>query len=285
MADADGLDRIREWLDGRKSVRAALLTGSRAVEDAPVDELSDFDVLLFLESGSPLLESQDWVRELGPVLVMLPEEGTILGRTIPTRLVQYEGAFRVDFGLAPAELLEELAGRAELPALLDAGYRVLLDRDGLAGELPDPTGRGHVPDPPTEGAFLALVNEFWWETLYVAKYLARDEILPARYSHEVVIRYECLIPLLEWRVQVGRGWSVAVGLNGKGLPELLDDEERRGLGVSLAGSTVKESWRGLFATISLFRKAARLVAEDLEYEYPEKLDRGVETRIRKIRGG
>lgn len=278
------LGRIRGWLEGQESVRAALLTGSRAVEGSRVDELSDYDVLLFLAPGSRLLEGDGWVEELGEVLVMLPEEGAILDRCFPTRLVQYPEGLRIDFGLAPVELLEELGQEgARLPASLDAGYRVLLDRDGTAGGLPEPGGRGHLAEPPTEEKFRELVREFWWETLCVARHLARGEVLPARYSQEVVIRYRCLIPVLEWRVGVERDWKVAVGVNGRGLPDLLTPEDRRDLAASMPGSGVDEGWAALGAALDLFRRSGRGVGRALGYPYPEEQDREVTARIRKIR--
>lgn len=41
-----------EWAEGEDSVRAVVLVGSRAEPGAPVDALSDFDVLLFAREGS-----------------------------------------------------------------------------------------------------------------------------------------------------------------------------------------------------------------------------------------
>ena len=42
-----------------------------------------------------------------------------------------------------------------------------------------------------------------------------NELLPARYSLEAVLRYDCLIPMLEWYVQIPRRWEQSVGVRGR----------------------------------------------------------------------
>ena len=48
------LETITQWANERVEVRAVLLTSTRAVADAPVDILSDYDVILILKDIHPL---------------------------------------------------------------------------------------------------------------------------------------------------------------------------------------------------------------------------------------
>ncbi|NIP79476.1 MAG: hypothetical protein GWM90_09775, partial [Gemmatimonadetes bacterium] len=242
---------------------------------------SDYDVVLFLEPGSRLRERNDWLEAFGWPLIVL--RGTVYHRDepVPSRLVQYRGGHRIDFTLSRVDLLHRIAEQDTLPDWLAAGYRVLLDRDGDAARLPPPSASAYVPRPPTSSEFAGLVDEFWWETYYVGKYLARNELLPARYSLESVLRYRCLVPMLEWYVQVGRSWEQSVGVRGRGLRWLLDPEDRERLDATYAGSMLADHRSAILAMAELFRRAGRAVGRDLGYEYPEGLDREMVALLRE----
>lgn len=275
--DIDPLEtRLTEWADRTPSVRALLLVGSRATPEGALDDHSDYDVVLFLEPGSRLREREDWIETFGRPLIVLRDTVYHRDEPVPTRLVQYRGGQRIDFTLSRIELLHRIAEQDNLPEWLAAGYRVLLDRDGDAARLPPPPVTAYVPRTPTAAEYAGLVDEFWWETYYVGKYLARNELLPARYSLESVLRYECLIPMLEWYVQIGRGWEQSVGVRGRGLRWLLEPDDRERLDATYAGPLLAEHRRAALAMTALFRRAGRAVGRDLGYEYPEGLDREME---------
>ncbi len=264
--------KLEEWARSQPGVRAALLIGSRATPAGARDDFSDHDVVLFLEPAARLDRREDWLEVFGRPLIVLKETTEHRGETVPTRLVQYRGGHRIDFTLSRVDLLHRIADQEALPDWLAAGYRVLLDRDGDAEKLLPPSVDAYVPRPPTPEEYAALVNEFWWEVLYVGKYVSRNELLPARYSLEAVLRYGCLVPMLEWYVQVPRGWEQSVGIRGRGLRWLLDLEDRECLDRTYAADTLASHGRALDATIELFRKAARTVARDLGHHYPRILD-------------
>lgn len=273
--------KIAAWAERQPDVRAALLIGSRATPQGARDGYSDHDVILFVESGSRLARKDDWLDAFGRPLIVLNETTEQRGEIVPTRLVQYRGGHRIDFTLSRVDLLHRIAEQEALPDWLAAGYRILLDRDGDAAALPPPSASAYVPRPPTSQEYRALVNEFWWETLYVGKYVARNELLPARYSLETVLRYRCLVPMLEWYVQIPREWEQSVGVRGRGLRWLLELEDREVLDRTYAADTLASHGRALDAMIELFRKAARAVARDLGLHYPAILD---EETVRLLKG-
>ncbi|MEJ2503738.1 MAG: aminoglycoside 6-adenylyltransferase [Gemmatimonadota bacterium] len=187
--------QVAEWAARERGVGAALLIGSRASPQGARDEYSDHDVVLFLEAGSRLAHRDEWIASFGKPLIVFREMAEHRGEPVPTRLVQYRGGHRIDFTLSRMELLRRIVEQDSLPDWLAAGYRVLLDRDGLAARLPPPSAMAYVPRPPSESEYRAVVDEFWWESMYVAKYVKRNELLPARYSLETVLRYRCLVPI------------------------------------------------------------------------------------------
>ena len=50
-----------------------------------------------------------------------------------------------------------------------------------------------------------------------------------------------------------------------------------------AGGGIDENWHALFRTLALFRSAARAIADDLGYAYPEELDRRVTAYVHAMR--
>lgn len=271
--------RIVEWARNELSVRAALLVGSRASPQGARDALSDHDVVLFLEPGSRLPDRDDWLETFGRPLIVFRETTEHRSETVPTRLVQYRGGHRIDFTLSRVELLRRIAEQEVLPDWLAAGYRILLDRDHLAARLQPPSTMAYVPRPPSAQEFRSLAEEFWWEALYVAKHVGRGELLPARYSLEAVLRYRCLVPMLEWYVQVDRHWEQSVGVRGSGLRWLLEPEDRDRLDATYAGPTLKGHDQALDAMIDLFSRAARAVGRDLGFSYPAAVDRETRTLL------
>ncbi|MBW3554847.1 MAG: aminoglycoside 6-adenylyltransferase [Gemmatimonadetes bacterium] len=268
--------RIAEWAQGEPAVRAALLIGSRASPQGARDGLSDHDVVLFLVPGHRLAHHDDWLETFGRPVIIFRETTEHRAETVPTRLVQYRGGHRIDFTLSRIELLRRIAEQGALPDWLAAGYRVLCDPERVAARLPPPSTMAYVPRPPSGAEYRRVVEEFWWETLYVAKHVGRGELLPARYSLEAVLRWRCLVPMIEWYVQVERRWEQSVGVRGSGLRWLLEPEEREILDATYAGPTLRSHGDALQAMIDLFSRAARAVARDLGYVYPSAIDR--ETR-------
>lgn len=268
--------KLTTWAADRPEVASTVLIGSRASPQGARDDHSDYDVVLFLETGSRLAEKDDWLTTFGKPLVVFRETTEHRAETVPTRLVQYREGHRIDFTLSRIELLRRIVAQDALPDWLGAGYRVLTDRDGTASRLPPPSAMAYVPRPPTAAEYRGVVEEFWWETLYVVKHVRRGELLPARYSLETVLRYRCLVPMLEWYVQVGRRWEQSLGVRGSGLRWLLGEEERDLLDRTYAGAKLREHEEALHAMMDLFGRAARGVARDLGYTYPGTLDR--ETR-------
>lgn len=278
------IQRVLRWAAAQSSTAAVVRTGSRAGR-GPVDALSDHDLILFLDDPRLLEEEDGWFHEPGPVLVWIPETVEHLGRTVQTRLVLYEDRTRVDFTLSATEILDRLVGAPSLPPWLDAGYEVLYDRDGRAAELPPPSGRAHVPTPPDLRRFEARVREFWWETTYVARNLAREAPLAARYSLDVVIRHDLLREMLEWYVQGEGEWATPPGAVGRGLPGRLEAEDRRELLAALADGGLPETRLALERTTALYGRLARTVARRLGFPYPERLERGVAAYLEEVLQG
>lgn len=212
------LTRVTRWADGHPLVRALVLTSSRANPAGAVDLLSDYDLVLAASDTAHFESDDNWLSDAyGPLLVGLdppPSRGPGSGRF--NRLVIHRDGVKFDWNVWPLEELVQALGRTRLPDSFDVGYRALVDNDGVMQGVQAPTYTTYLPARPSRQEYDALVNEFWWETTYVAKNLWRGELLPARYSLDVVICHELLLRVLEWRVEIDHDWRLATGREGAG---------------------------------------------------------------------
>jgi len=277
------LDKIVNWASKQNAIRVVLLTSSRASKNGTTDVLSDYDVTLFVSTLDQFTNDDEWLHNFGRILVHLPEKIIHFGQELPTRLVIYEDGTKVDFCLSTIEILHKAVNSPTLPEWLDIGYKVLIDKDNLTQNLKKPSFRAYIPKKPTKDEYKVLINKFWWETTYVAKNLWRDELLPAKYSSNFVIRYRLLIRMLEWYIQTFNNWECRIGVTGKGMKKLLDVDTWAQLTETFARSNIEENWDALFKTIILFRKIATKVANDLGYEYLYELDAKVTRYLIKIK--
>ncbi len=277
------IDQVKVWAEGHPLIRVLILESTRANPRASLDIFSDYDVLLVVSDLDSFVHDTSWQHDFGVPLVRFSDQGLELGIEEYARLVLYEDGTKIDYIIWPVVLLERVLQQSKLPDVLDVGYQVLVDKDGMAQGLLPPTYTAHIPQKPTGPEFLALVEEFWWESIYVAKTLRRDELTQAKYSLDMVMKLELLVKLLEWRVEIDHDWALKPGILGKGLKKLLDPETWSAFADTYTGPDLEENWAALFKTTALFRRVAGEVARTLGYAYPDDLDRGVTEYLLAVR--
>jgi aminoglycoside 6-adenylyltransferase len=170
-----------------------------------------------------------------------------------------------------------------LPAELDAGYRILLDKDQLTALILPPTGAAYIPKPPTRETYLTLINDFFSEAPYVAKCLWRDELLPAKWCLDYDMKHTYLRQLLEWRVEVDYGWSRSIGSLGKELKKYLPPDIWMQFEETFVGAGLEDNWEALAKIMAFFRRVAVEVGERLGFEYPQAVHQRVNAYVELIR--
>jgi aminoglycoside 6-adenylyltransferase len=282
------IDRLVAWGHAQDPVRAMLLTSTRAIPGGSVDQLSDYDLILVVRDIRPYHADRRWIDEFGDVLVawwdpILHDDET--GSEHSGNVVQYDGTLKIDFRLWPVAMLEAILRLPKLPAELDAGYRVLLYKDGLADGLRAPAFTAYTPKPPDEATFVDNLEGFFVGVPYVAKCLLRDELLPAKWCLDIDMRDIYLRTMLEWWVGCRYDWHVGLGALGKGMKSHLPPDLWEELEASYAGASIGENWESLFRLIALYRRVARDVAAHLGYAYPDEMDRRVTDHARRMQRG
>lgn len=281
-------DRIIGWAESIDDVRAVLITSSRAVPGAPVDAYSDYDLIIVVRDVLAYAERNDWLAAFGDVVIAYwdpvdTDERT--GRVQSSNIVQYASGLAIDFGIWPEPALAELADDHRLTEELDAGYRVLVDKDGVAARLEPPTYRGYIPRPPNEPTYQRLITDFFIGPPHVAKALIRGDLVIAKWILDYDMRHVYLQPMLDWRVEIDHDWNHKPGTLGRGIQRVLPAELWREVEASYVGSDVDENWDAMLRMMAVFGVAARDVGAALGYRYPQELDDGVTEHVRRMRAG
>jgi len=277
---------IIQWAESRNEIRAVLLTSTRAVPGARVDALSDYDVILIVRSIQPFVEDRTWINDFGEVLVVYWDPvypDRTFGIDMIANVTQYANGLKIDFTLQPVSLFEKIVAAPALPAELDAGYRVLLDKGQLTASMLPPTGTAYIPKRPTPETYLTLINDFFSEAPYVAKCLWRDELLPAKWCLDYDMKHTYLRQLLEWRVEVDHDWSRSIGSLGKGLKKYLPPDLWTQFEETFVGAHLDDNWEALTKIMVFFRQVAVEVGERLGFEYPHDVHQRVMTYVEHIK--
>ena len=182
-----------------------------------------------------------------------------------TRLVLFKDGVRIDFQISDQPTIS--------PDAYDDHYKVLIDKDDLTAGLHPPTFSEHLIKKPSQQDYDTLVHEFWWDAMYVPKYLWRDELPFAASMLSQAVRDGYLQTVIEWFIGLQHHWSVNAGVRGKQFKRYLDDDMWSAYTATFAGADIEENWQAFFNAVALFRKLARIVGERLGYDYPTQLDR------------
>lgn len=277
---------LTQWAAQQDGVCAMLLTSTRAIPDAPVDALSDYDVILIVQALAPWVTDRNWLSDFGEVLVVYWDQvfpSPSHGIEECGNVTQYANGLKIDFTLWPVALFKLIVAAPQLPDELDAGYQVLIDKDQLTQDMRPASYMAYRPKLPSSEEYLTWINDFLTDPPYVAKCLWRDELLPAKWCLDTDMIQTYLRTMLEWRVAIDYGAAARVGSLGKGLKKQLPAQIWAQFEQCFAGAGIAENWLALERTVVLFRQVAIEVGTYLGYRYPEELHQRVMAYVASIR--
>jgi len=270
--------RVGAWAETRSDVHGVLAVGSRARADRPADAYSDLDLTLFADEPDRLIDTDDWLHEIGPVTFSFVE-GTAVGGWRERRAV-FAPMLDVDFSVVPSALLElDFAEPGPVTDMIrpviDRGFRVVYDPRSRLRSLNDvPLRKESEWTPPDEPAFTNLVVDFWYHAMWTTKKALRGEILVARQCLDGSMK-DKLLQIIGWQAKLDQpgvepwhGYRFFEGRTDPGIVEAFH--------ATWGAATREQILRDLAGTMDLFGDLARPMAGRFGYRYPER----VETHVR-----
>ncbi len=269
------IEKLQNWANENDFVRAVILTSSRVNLNSCTDIFSDYDVELYVKDIQQFM-NDEWLTFFGDIMIRWPlKPMSTFDKEWITRLVLFGNEVRIDFQITSKKSIGSSA--------YDGGYKVLVDKDGLTNNLNEATFSEYVIKKPTKEEYEALVNDFFWDATYVVKNLWRDELYYAKYMLDNIIRFKCLLKIIDWHIATQHNWSISTNKYGRFFKRYLDSKTWTELEATFSDASIENNWRAFFNMIDLFRKLAKNVAKNLGYEYPYKIDQKVTEYCKKVK--
>ncbi len=275
------LEDIIKFAKQNPDIEALLITSSMANPRVETDIFSDLDVVLVTEEPKSLLKDKSWINNFGEVMVAFNDNFKLEDITTYTSLNIFQDYIRIDFSIWPVVLVKKVSEYDELPAFLDIGYQVLYDENNITAKLIEPTHNAYQTKKPTQEEYDRVVNNFWWDITYIAKYLWRDQFYFAKYM-DYFIKYNLLKQMIEWLIGVDNHWQVNPGKQGSNFKKHLDDKLWEELKETFSGGNIEDNWESTFKMMDFFSKISKKVAYRLRFEYPQSLEDDVRNYLNKI---
>jgi len=275
------LDKIITWAENETNIRAVILEGSRA-SGAKTDELSDYDLNVFTIDNAGYISNNDWLKKFDSVLVYQKEKILYENYEIPTRLVIYKNSPRVDFSFWPLDILRGFADNSALPEFYKNGFRVLLDKDGLAAKLPPPGFDGFIITRPENDELLTVIYDFWFEACIIAKYLKRGRLWFAGVLANGPIK-SLMLKVILWNESGGRGWNFnGAHSAGKDVESHIGVEMKDALKKCFPEYNKNGIYASLLEMTGLFKKVSGELAAKARVIYPREQVDEIEKYISDI---
>lgn len=273
------LQSVLDWAGATDAVLALIQTGSLARQDGSADEYSDLDIEIICSDPETLATDDDWLRQIGPVVTVLRLDAGH-DQPWPTRLAIYRGGVKIDFTVAGIERLHRMIGPEGLDDLYARGYRVLLDKAGITASLPPPPYRFPAESLPSQQEFQASVEEFWFEAFHVPRYLARGE--PWLVKQRDWTMKTLLLRMAQWHAAAVQHGNVDVWHNGLRMDQWTDRDTWQAMQQVFGRFDATDARRAFEATVRLYGRLGREVAERARLEYPQACEDQIQDLNRMV---
>ena len=272
--------RFAEWSLAQPSVAAVIVVGSRARPAHPADEWSDLDLVVLADDTTSYLQESVWLNTFGTVIAAISNS---FGQNDREWIALYADGSKLDVAFlsidpAATPTLQAMLDAFPYPAVLQRGVRVLIDKDGAATELRLP--RITSPQLPDQAEFTALLNRMLLDAIKAAKFIRRKDLWRAKQLCDGEMKQH-LLTMLEWEAAAQKDRR-DIWYDGRFLSEWADPQAQAELPKTFAAYEEVDLHRALGATLDLFRRLARDVAQHLDYPYPAHADQFADNCIRSL---
>lgn len=269
MAYYTGLmERIVSVSQQCDKVVAVAVIGSQARKENRADEYSDLDLIMVVTDSEDFLSSDDWFRQLGTVQVSFCEN-TLAGQK--EKRILFDDAQDVDFVLVPQSDAEGILENADCLQFLGKGCKVLVDKQGLFGEIPPSADAGHPYCPPTEEEFINQTSDFWYHTVWATKKLLRGELWAAKFCIDSYMKFK-LLWVLEHYEHLTHGDAYNTWYGGRFVDRWADNVVTEKLAKTFAHYDHNDMITALLETMELYRFLATEVSRGMGFSYPRHAD-------------
>lgn len=250
-------------------IRAVYMNGSRTNPNVKKDIFQDYDIVYVVKENQPFYEDEKWIDAFGERLYMQRPDMVDRGFGLEVDfdkcfgwLMQFKDGNRIDLHILPIE-------EATVAITDDALCVILLDKDHILPSIQPPSDKDYRIQRPTQDAFSACCNEFWWCLNNVAKGLWREEIPYVHQAYYQGSHAQC-IQMLSWWAGYTYGFQISTGKASKYLKAYLPaDLWDRFIETYISGQP-SDIWKSVFIMCDLFHDTASELGKLLGYAYHQE---------------
>jgi aminoglycoside 6-adenylyltransferase len=275
MTYEDLQERLAAWAATQPSIRAVIITGSRA--RGAQDRVSDLDAMILTTERDLYATDPGWLSALGTVRLWYVD---VAAADDPEWYVLFEGGLKLDVALLAVDDnpldVETLLVLYPYQDIFARGMKVIYDSQGEPRLIP-PLPRS-APQPPSAEEFERVIRGFLLASTSTAKFLARGDLWRAQtwFSHNLR-RY--LLRMIEWHASAdGRDtWY-----SGRYIERWADPRVVAALPQVFAQYQRDSLQNALLAIIPLFRTIAEESAARFGFRYPAETHDWIAAMVERL---
>lgn len=255
-------------------IRAVVMNGSRVNPAVKKDRYQDYDVVYYVEDYDAFPKDKEWIKVFGDVLIMQTKDDQLdaTNDNYYVYLMQFKDGNRIDLGIRDIKNFSK-----EIQE--DSLTRVLINKDNYPSDIPPPNESSYHVKEPSVKALRCTVNEGYWLSLYVAKGLARNQILYAMDC--LTIMRKQLRLMITWWVGYNTNFNISVGKSGSRLNKYIDPSWHNRLLKTYPSADKDAIFSALYTTLDLFHEVTTSVLSFVDIEYDETLVIDLKSTIKK----
>ena len=260
------IDLIIGFAQKDNRIRGVLMNGSRVNPSITKDIFQDYDIINLVTDVEPFKDENYILSHFGETIIIQKPEDKIYPPPVGDGRYNYNMQFvdgnRIDLSFFNINRIDELTK--------DSLTKVLLDKDHIIPNLPDPNESSYLIKEPTEKLFNDCCDEFIFGLgSHIPKTIWRKELTLLKVYIDVVLR-KPLIKMLELYIGIKTGFKKTIGKEGKYLQKYLEPEIWREFEQTYDDSNYDNIWNSLFVFYKLFNKTAKSVAQEYGFQFPEE---------------
>lgn len=270
------LSKILNFAEREESVKIVLMNGSRVNPNIVADSYADYDILFATENPEKFSVDTEWIYDFGELLIL--QENKIKEKDAEWRifLMQFSDGLRIDLSFYPLDKIRYM--------LSDSLTKVLLDKDGMLGEIDEPSERSYFTKMPSEEEYYETLNEFWWCIINTAKGAARKELTYSRFMYESIVR-KCFLKIIYWYIGFNNRWKANPGKYGKFMEKYLAPDIWIRIKKTYNGNGFDSFWPAIYEICGLVTEFEEKLSKGLGYKARKEKGKEIIEFIRKIETG
>jgi aminoglycoside 6-adenylyltransferase len=256
-------------------IRAVVMNGSRVNPGVKTDRYQDYDIVYYVEDYHAFPKDRNWIKVFGELLIMQTKDDQCDASSDDAwyiYLMQFKDGNRIDLSIRD---IKDFA----LDIREDSLTRVLINKDNYPIDIPSPNESSYYVQKPSEKMIRCTINEGYWVSLYVAKGVARNQVLYAM-DHLAIIRKQLRL-MLTWWVGFNTNFKATTGKSENRLEKFIKPAWYERLLKTYPTSDKEAIYTSLYTTLDLFHEVTTAVASFANIDYDDALIKGMKSTIKK----